>query len=44
MQQYAPALLAASTPAQRSILPMMSAEDLTAWERLDDVIMVSQQC
>lgn len=47
LKQHCPALAAvAATPqlsvgSSSTILPMKTADDLEAWEKLDDVIMVS---
>jgi len=40
MAQYTPQLISGPAITSSSILPMKTAEDLEAWERLDDVIMV----
>jgi hypothetical protein len=42
LKQHAPGIAAGSSISSSSILPMSTAEDLAAWERLDDVIMVSR--
>lgn len=43
LSQHAPAVAAAKAVSSSSILPMTTAEELQAWERLDDVIMVSSK-
>jgi hypothetical protein len=40
LAQHAPHLSSSAAVTSSSILPMKTAEDLEAWERLDDVIMV----
>lgn len=40
LAQHAPQLSSGAAITSSSILPMKTVEDLEAWERLDDVIMV----
>jgi hypothetical protein len=40
LAQHAPGVAAGKGISSSSILPMATAEDLAAWQRLDDVIMV----
>jgi hypothetical protein len=40
LAQHAPGVSAGKGISSSSILPMATAEDLAAWQRLDDVIMV----